>query len=89
MAKSICDNCSAKNCLWRAETGSIDPPVMDCENFNKMVTYAEKIRSMTDEELADWLYNHDYCPYCESYYGNKDREVDCKAVILEWLKKEG
>lgn len=52
------------------------------------MTNADIIRDMTDEKLASWFFNHDYCPYCEAYYGNKDRELDCRAVLLEWLRQE-
>ena len=48
-------------------------------------TNADRIRSMTDEELAT-LYNEfcDMVPSCccsDMYYGN------CKACFLDWLKQ--
>ena len=51
--KSMCDNCIHKNCNWRSETDSLDPPIKMCANFiKKPMTNADKIRAMTDEELA-------------------------------------
>lgn len=42
-------------------------------------TNGDRIRNMTDEELAEMLCNG-ICKYCHSYNKNCD--------ILEWLKKE-
>ena len=44
-----------------------------------ITTNADRIRAMTDEELAEMLCNGT-CKYCHSY--NKDCDT------LEWLKKE-
>ena len=61
----------------------------DCE-FRKFPTNADRIRQMTDEELAEWLIDwdnegHDYCiDPCVSH----DGYYDCKYCLVEWLKKE-
>lgn len=53
-------------------------------NDNKKPTNADRIRSMSDEELAEFL--HDYsnhtCSYC------KGCGVSCKAHNLAWLQSE-
>lgn len=44
------------------------------------MTNADKIRAMTDEELADWVFSHD----CKTnLYGYWSREG-----TLDWLKQE-
>ena len=50
----------------------------DCEN--KIVTNADKIRAMTDKELAYWI----MCPYDSPYCIGTDQCIEC---TLEWLKQ--
>lgn len=67
------------------------------------MTNADRIRSMSDEELAKFIeaviccshYGYDDCcgfPVCQSMNGNlcngiKDNEID--KDILEWLQRQG
>ena len=49
------------------------------------MTNGERIRQMTDEELAELrVIGMRFCtiPNCEEHHGN------CKNCILEWLKEE-
>ena len=41
---------------------------------------ADKIRAMSDEELAEWILKHDTITYC---HGRLNTEQ-----LLEWLKSE-
>lgn len=44
------------------------------------LTNADRIRAMTDEELAEWIFKHD----CHTLlYG-----YDPKDAVLNWLKQE-
>jgi hypothetical protein len=55
----------------------------------KKQTNADRIRQMTDEELADMLdiYDvEDVCNYCEKH--NTVCHNHCYEGILEWLRKE-
>ena len=76
-----------------------DSPVLDmerdCENYAPM-TNADRIRSMTDEELAEWITN--MCeferhgePY-KSIYNldtyNEEEIHDSYGDLLSWLKAE-
>jgi len=63
----------------------------DCEDYIPM-TNADRIRCMTDEELAEFIArnNYDCADYCEDTKcgcswscGNKD-----KTIALQWLQKE-
>ncbi|MDT3387234.1 MAG: hypothetical protein LIR46_05650 [Bacteroidota bacterium] len=54
LPKSVCDNCLNTDCVWRAPTDGNDPPVMVCpQKIEKSKTNADRIRAMTDEELAN------------------------------------
>ena len=48
-------------------------------------TNADRIRSMTDEELAGWLATNDTCPSTEQERNCNNR---CGECWLEWLKQE-
>ena len=54
-------------------------------------TNADRIRSMTDEELAEWLVSiiecDDGCP-CIKECGEKEEMGVCYPSMLEWLRKE-
>ena len=53
-------------------------------------TNGDKIRAMTDEELADWLTDgHDKCDICKlCSFGACRIESECEKGVLEWLKQE-
>ena len=63
-----------------------------CDNGKpKAKTNADRIRAMTDEELAEWINRLE--PFkCHKGYkfanGCWEDETDCIACILEWLKQE-
>ncbi len=59
------------------------------------MTNADKIRSMTDKELAEWLDEHDdqwdFCHNKCHYFDGMDctkSAQSCKDGRLEWLKQE-
>lgn len=52
----------------------------------KPLTNADRIRSMTDEELAEWLDKHD--AYIAGCYSGKCGGRDCKHCWLDWLREE-
>lgn len=62
----------------------------DCPSYKKFThkkTNADRIRSMTDEELADFIGGdpmHDICP--NDCHDDLDRS--CKVCALDWLKEE-
>ena len=62
-------------------------PAWNCKKRQKPMTNADRIRSMTDEELADVLLAHK-CKGCDwdgGYCGGK-AEIACRKEILLWLK---
>lgn len=73
----------------------------ECKDFEeKKQTNADRIRSMSSEELAEFIINNcdnpisekneDMCDYCEKYEDEAtecDRE-GCKKAIVKWLQSE-
>ena len=47
------------------------------------MTNADRIRSMTDEELAEWLANEKNCSWNDGFYGS---EGASENDLLAWLK---
>ena len=53
-------------------------------------TNADRIRSMTDEKLAEWYFDKFFpcVPYCSMLQDGCPEHDDCKICLLEWLKQE-
>lgn len=51
---------------------------------------ADKIRAMTDEELAIWISSITWCEYCpiREHCDEAIQTRFCKEILLEWLKAE-
>ena len=61
------------------------------DHLQTPITKADKIRAMTDEELAECLKNIRYsCTCFPRGNGNRcaDFKDDCNACWLDWLKQE-
>lgn len=60
----------------------------------KTMSNADKIRGMTDEELADWIMRYvEPCALCAYHKSAGDcspppQNGDCESGRLEWLKQE-
>lgn len=54
---------------------------------NKPLTNADRIRAMTDEELAELL-RDEQCNACDWQGNDCGDEAQCKADVLKWLKQE-
>jgi len=67
---------------WRRK----NPPIQ-----RKPITNADKIRAMTDEELADFMAEFMYCVKCWKFdkeQGICTRTSGCNSAMLDWLKQE-
>lgn len=53
---------------------------------SRVVTNADRLRGMTDEELAKWLYKHDFCITPFNSDAQNWCEGDCETCIDSWLK---
>lgn len=63
------DECNHKDCPYRTEP----------------ITNADKIRAMTDDELADLIIRE--ISYCAPTGDCENSSNDCKACWLDWLKQ--
>ena len=55
----------------------------------KTITNADRIRAMTDEELAEWMVYKVECQYCPiRSAGCAESEASCRTNWLDWLKEE-
>ena len=66
--------------------------VMECNDLNKPLTNAQKIRSMSDEELAkaifNWLFMKEHCDMCVPEMRTpKKCNGRCTSGILRWLQR--
>ena len=74
----------------KAETCAVDE---DCGLYvEKQLTNADRIRSMTDEELAWFIYTKTGCDHKCMHWKSKscsdpDSTKVCGEVWLEWLKQ--
>ena len=68
--------------------------VAKVRNKKQPTTNADKLRAMSDEELAEWLdYRLSECPWCNPYApvkpGTDECEMfDCQMCALDWLRQE-
>ncbi len=90
----LCDYCEIKPCKLRpTEKERRTVEVIDCPYYkNSKPTNADRIRSMTAEELADeFMTRLVLCQYCE--YQNECENAEdvaaykCREGIVKWLKQ--
>lgn len=55
---------------------------------SKPKTNADRIRNMSDEELADWINAQNICEQCAYEPENVCMEEPCTNGILQWLRAE-
>ncbi len=53
-------------------------------SFEKPQTHADRLRAMTDEELATFLFDNVSCSDCTMHGGGCS--IDCEKWMLSWLK---
>lgn len=84
-------------CRWNTIYGCMKPESepcilsnMPCERMeSRPKTNADRIRSMTDEELADYLAPTFSCYGCpaRNYCEKDEAGTDCNALVNGWLKQ--
>ena len=96
MSESICLQCENKRiCKTGIHQPSANVTVNGCSRFEQKEkqTNADRIRAMTDEELAvviawpylaspPWCSEHTTCPYIS------EDPTPCDKCALDWLKQE-
>lgn len=53
----------------------------------KPMTNADRIRSMTDEELCEFLGEYKFCDICEEGCDSCTYNGDCDKRLLDWLQQ--
>lgn len=93
-----CRNCTnlhlireCKNMLWCDDV--LDAPDPDAEReckYFKLAANADRLRTMTDEELAKWIVEIADCDECEEMHGfrmcDAAPEKACEDCWAGWLK---
>ena len=86
-----CEQCKYITvCMAQADClGQIFDPNYDgehgCTDFAPC-TNADRIRSMTDDELCKFLGEYKFCDICEEGCGSCTYNGDCDKRLLEWLQ---
>lgn len=79
---SLCQKCANANCNHAVEPGEI---VVQCGAYKSPMTNADRIRSMSDEEMAEFISS---IPMCVGKDEDLNCEIDrCKECFLKWLQK--
>lgn len=70
--------------------GLVTDVTMGITSSEITTTNADRIRNMSDEELAEWINTKNMCEQCANYY-EPDSECmgePCASNILRWLRSE-
>lgn len=62
-------------------------PCTNCDAYIPTKTNADRIRSMSDEELCKFLGEIKFCDICEEGCESCTYNGDCDKRLLDWLKQ--
>lgn len=88
MPKDVtCKNCNNYRRDWCEKVVDSPNPSMPrtCQYF-RVRTNADRIRAMSDEELAEFLYSCEFCHICEEGCDNCRYNGECERRLADWLK---
>lgn len=87
-----CKTCEYENVCTMPDFVKNDLKRCKVYQEKKPYTNADRIRSLSDEELAEWLENFNACELCQrkfiDCYSSTDCEKHRKEMVVEWLKSE-
>lgn len=68
----------------------VNRPSLGCNKRvpKKRMTNGDRVRNMTDEELAEFLDEYSSCSLCEGYKRGICTREECFKGFLAWLRKE-
>lgn len=82
-----CKDCYNMECIFISETNGCDA-VETCDDFKPM-TNRDRLRAMTDEELAKFFYDTDIAiPWCDECRSHHEQPNGCEKCMVDWLKEE-
>lgn len=90
MRDGIIYDCPNANCRTPIHTGKCSKACIEKYNKDngiKPQTNADRIRAMSDEGLAEFLYSCEFCDICEEGCDSCTYNGDCKRRLAEWLKQ--
>ena len=78
-------------CKWKNDICECDILCADCQHYDntggkKWKTNADRIRAMSDEELAVFLGEYRFRDICEEGCADCTYHGDCDKRLLDWLK---
>lgn len=80
--------CSLTACRYPSNVIVVEPKVirgmMVNPHIEKPMTHFDKIKAMSVEELAEFLFNNVSCSDCTMHGGGCS--IDCEKWMLSWLK---
>lgn len=89
MRDSICNDCAQRTRCDMAEIGRSPLAISTCYCYEKgNPSNADRIRAMTNEELAEWLAKHNERSAVCPNFGAHDCQASCRKCWLDWLKQE-
>lgn len=80
------EDCNKINDCEKCKINSIIKWLREYDYTDGKPTNADRIRSMSNEELAATLFDERYCPPNRLYF-DCNHESDCNRCRLEWLKE--
>ena len=78
--KTPCNECVRKK-------GCDTPTEWEAAAHYKPDTHADRIRAMSDEELAEFLSEYQFCDMCDEGCDACTYHGECDKRLLEWLKQ--
>lgn len=87
MNGSGCKNCPVKPCHTLHYRGSYCAEQRAKLGLGDPQTNADRIRAMSDDELADFINNHNICNIRTSYDCKISYCGVCSQCVLDWLQQ--
>lgn len=82
-----CYNSKCKYCFGKACSATAEVTLVCNGRIVREPSNADHIRSMTDEELFEFLYSYKYCDMCEEGCEECRYHGDCERRLVDWLKQ--
>ena len=81
-----CNKCASADSCERVWKGINNPM---CVGFEPIRTNADRIRAMSDEELAEWIAARIDCEVCPVSHDEPiSGTEECHKRIIDWLQQE-
>ena len=95
-----CFNIKCGSCIGKTLCGEPEDTAIGCDSrvVGKKMTNADRIRSMSDEEMAEWITAGENCirTLCDIICGGECNAIAtfkksgaeaCKEIVMKWLQQ--